>query len=268
MNEIMPRKLILILAIGLVSVPVIFCGAQGQQRDSLIVGTVSIDTSHSIVWVPVYGVTFDSLDYYNIQVVIQGQTDGILMGNIINYYPPVDSWLHEDYIYINRYRISQEGWADTGPLLFTDGVRVHLWSITFMILHGSPIQTLVINAVDSVSFGYNTVFIPGYVVYGPLAVNEKPLPEEFVLSQNYPNPFNSSTTIKFYLQDEGDISIIIYNLLGQRVKGIINGTVSAGEHSAVWNGTDDVGVDVPSGAYFCRLQSGTNTEIIRMTLLR
>ena len=137
-------------------------GIQGQERDSLIIGSVSIDTDQVVVWVPVYGVTFDSLFYYDVQVDLYAPSGGILIGNVINYFPPLDTWIHRDTITMNNYRIRQVGWTQSGDALYTAGALVHLWSITFMIMPGTPPQTIVIDTVDILIFGDNHVFQPGY----------------------------------------------------------------------------------------------------------
>ncbi len=66
-------------------------------------------------------------------------------------------------------------------------------------------------------------------------LNSNIIPEKFELSQNYPNPFNPTTKINFSLPDESNVKIFIYNILGERVKELINGRVSAGEHIINFN---------------------------------
>jgi hypothetical protein len=242
--------------------------ARTQERDSLIMGSITIDTSRSVVWIPVYGVTFDSLEYYNVQVQVYAPEDGILMGNIINYYPPISSWIHDDMITINQNRIWQIGWTGTALPLFTAGARVHLWSITFMIAHGTPPQTVLIDTVGSFSFGNNPVFVPGYVYYIPTGINEPVRPEKTVLSQNYPNPFNPSTEIAFTLEQDGHVSLIIYDLLGREIRTLLDKTMTQGSYTVTWDGRGAFGADLPSGIYFYRLTSGNFNETKLMTLIR
>jgi hypothetical protein len=78
------------------------------------------------------------------------------------------------------------------------------------------------------------------------------LPSEFALYQNYPNPFNPTTSIKLALPIDGEISVAIYNVLGQKVRSLLNEERKAGYHTVQWNGTDDNGVQVTSGVYFVR----------------
>ena len=81
------------------------------------------------------------------------------------------------------------------------------------------------------------------------------LPQTYTLLQNYPNPFNPNTTIRYTLPMPSDVTITIYNLLGQRVKTLMRGTEYAGEFNAVWDGKNETGVSVSSGVYFYRLEA-------------
>ncbi len=93
--------------------------------------------------------------------------------------------------------------------------------------------------------------------------------EDFVLKQNYPNPFNPTTTIEFYLPIKKQISLTIYNALGQKVKTLIdNKVVSAGNHVLQWDGTNDAGAKVASGMYIYELKYGNFKQQKRMTLLK
>jgi hypothetical protein len=76
-------------------------------------------------------------------------------------------------------------------------------------------------------------------------------PEYCILYQNYPNPFNPITFIKYYLPQSGNISLKIYNLLGQEIAILADGYKTAGEHVARWNARD-----LPSSVYICRLVAG------------
>jgi hypothetical protein len=89
------------------------------------------------------------------------------------------------------------------------------------------------------------------------------IPEEFSLLQNYPNPFNASTTIKYYLPYESDISLSIYNLLGQHVETLFEGVQNPGQHAVTWDASH-----LPSGIYFARLETAVRTENIKMVLLK
>lgn len=93
-------------------------------------------------------------------------------------------------------------------------------------------------------------------------------PYEFALNPVYPNPFNPVTHIRYSLPFSGDVNLAVYNSLGQKVTVLVNGTLSAGQHSATWNGQSTTGMQVASGQYFLRLQSGENISIQKMILLK
>jgi hypothetical protein len=93
------------------------------------------------------------------------------------------------------------------------------------------------------------------------------VPEAFSLSQNYPNPFNAETQIGFRTEG-GDVTLEVYNITGAVVKTLVNGSVDAGNHSIVWDGTDNDGNLISSGVYFYKLSEADNSEVKRMTLLK
>ena len=88
------------------------------------------------------------------------------------------------------------------------------------------------------------------------------------LSQNYPNPFNPSTTIEYQLPNNSQVTLSVYNSLGQLVNTLVNEEKDAGYYQAVWNGNDNHGNQVASGIYFYRLQTGNFINTKKMILLR
>jgi hypothetical protein len=98
--------------------------------------------------------------------------------------------------------------------------------------------------------------------------NDSPVPNVFRLSQNHPNPFNPSTSIFFSLQEKGQASLVIYDLMGRKVRTLVSSELEAGEHELVWDGRDSSGGEVASGVYLYRLRSNGSSQVRRMTLLR
>jgi len=94
------------------------------------------------------------------------------------------------------------------------------------------------------------------------------LPEKFELFQNYPNPFNPTTTIRYALPVRSDVTLRIYNLMGQEVLRITHEEVRAGYHEERWNGVNQSGKKVASGIYIYRLRAGKFTETKKMLLLK
>ena len=94
------------------------------------------------------------------------------------------------------------------------------------------------------------------------------VPETFSLSKNYPNPFNPTTSIDFALPTESHVTLQIYNIQGQLVKTLQNGMKSAGNHSLIWNATNEAGISVPSGTYFYKINAGEYQATHKMILLK
>jgi len=91
---------------------------------------------------------------------------------------------------------------------------------------------------------------------------------DFFLNQNYPNPFNLKTNITYSLATGGKIKLTIYDLLGKRVKTLVDQYQSQGCKSFDWNGTNDRGNGVASGIYFYRLEAEQFTETKKLLLLK
>ncbi len=89
-----------------------------------------------------------------------------------------------------------------------------------------------------------------------------------MLKGNYPNPFNPETNINFSLKERGDVQLTIFNLKGQKVRTLLNTSLSQGNHSVVWNGTSDNGSSVASGIYFYRLDTQDYSSSKKMILMK
>ena len=88
-------------------------------------------------------------------------------------------------------------------------------------------------------------------------------PQRYVLEQNYPNPFNPTTTIRYSLPQKANVSLIIYNTLGQRIAELVNGDIEAGYHEVQFDGRN-----LASGVYFYRLTAGSFVETRKLLLVR
>lgn len=89
------------------------------------------------------------------------------------------------------------------------------------------------------------------------------IPNKFELDQNFPNPFNSDTTIKFALFQSDQVSLKIFNILGEEIANLVDQKLDAGEYSIRFEGRDLV-----SGIYFYRIQTGSDFKIKKMMLVR
>ena len=107
---------------------------------------------------------------------------------------------------------------------------------------------------------------------GTLSINEPgvtSIPNKFSLRQNYPNPFNPVTAIDYELNVMDNVKLVIYNMLGQEVKTLVNrSNISAGSYSVNWDGIDNMGQKVSDGVYLYKLQVGENLITKKMVLLK
>jgi len=88
------------------------------------------------------------------------------------------------------------------------------------------------------------------------------------LGSNYPNPFNPSTSISFSVKSKMPVNLEIYNILGQKVKTLVNGIVDEGSHSVSWNGRDNNNRPVASGVYFFKMKAGKYTNTKKMIMMK
>ena len=88
-------------------------------------------------------------------------------------------------------------------------------------------------------------------------------PYEYSLMQNYPNPFNPATTINYTLAAAGKVELKVYDILGREVMTLVNDVQDAGSHSVFFNG-----VNLSSGIYFYRINSGSFRDVKKMVLVK
>jgi hypothetical protein len=94
------------------------------------------------------------------------------------------------------------------------------------------------------------------------------IPQDFVCHQNYPNPFNPETNIRFQIPNNSTVKLLIYNVLGEKVRTLVNEYMGAGNHNITWNSRDENGQHVPSGTYIYRIQAADWTDTRKMILLK
>ena len=116
---------------------------------------------------------------------------------------------------------------------------------------------------DGIEYGTSPLTVGTATVYGQDAV-----PTEFGLAQNYPNPFNPSTAIEFSIAAEGFVSLNVYDITGRMISTIVEGNLSTGYHSVVWNGIDNNGMAVSAGIYIYALQTETSSITRKMVFMK
>ena len=90
----------------------------------------------------------------------------------------------------------------------------------------------------------------------------------YKLDQNFPNPFNPETRFYFEIPKSHKVKIVIYNMLGQKVRTLLNEEFNAGFHIVNWNGRDDSGDLVPTGIYVYRIKAGSFIASKKMLLMK
>jgi hypothetical protein len=146
-------------------------------------------------------------------------------------------------------------WTYAGPHIpRPESPRVHLNLWQF---NGAPAanQEVVLDAFT---------FVP---VGGVLDVTP-PAPTASALLAPRPNPFGASTTIRFVAAKGGHAEIAVFDLLGRRLRTLLDGQVPAGEREVAWDGRDDAGARVPAGVYLCRVRTDDIVQTRRMILVR
>jgi hypothetical protein len=107
--------------------------------------------------------------------------------------------------------------------------------------------------------GYFIIFSGDSTLVTSIKNNLPLLPKDIELMQNYPNPFNPATTIEYTLQKATQVSLNIFDVLGKKVKSLVNETQIYGTYKVLWGGDDDAGKRVSSGTYFYRLEINNST---------
>jgi hypothetical protein len=254
--------------------------------DSIIIGTVSVPQGAPSVMVPVYVVSDDSVASLNLPLR-WNSFDGKINPGGAYYFGPLLHWDEiSDTIDMDNHRMWIHGMNDTGgddnPIIHTVGNRLQIMLIR-MVIHTSALNQFVtlmpyIDSTNGGPFfaldGSTVTFAPAVVSggvnyqYGDIDEQNNTIPGEFQLAQNYPNPFNAHTDIRFTLANKSHVTLDIFDLLGRRVKTLVNGSYDAGIYTANWDGTDGNGDQISSGIYFYSIRVNDNSETHKMVLLK
>jgi hypothetical protein len=101
-----------------------------------------------------------------------------------------------------------------------------------------------------------------------LSAGVSQLPRKFNLYPAYPNPFNPVTTLRYDLPEDAMISVTIYDMMGRRIKTLVNGPQSAGYKSVQWNANNSAGQSVSAGVYLYQIRAGEFVQTRKMVLLK
>jgi hypothetical protein len=120
--------------------------------------------------------------------------------------------------------------------------------------------------VDNLDGFYTIPLFQNLTDIGGIKGNINSIP--FRLSQNYPNPFNLSTKINFQITKIGLVKVFVFDILGRKVRTLLEKEMQTGQHSISWNGKDENENDVSSGLYFFRMESGDLVYVKKGLLLK
>jgi len=115
--------------------------------------------------------------------------------------------------------------------------------------------------------GNGSLSLPGDVT--GLSLNRvQEIPEQFALIQNFPNPFNPVTNISYQLPEASEVTVSVYNMMGQKIAELVSGHVPAGYHSVVWDSRNLQGEAVSSGVYLYTITAGDFHAMKKMVLMK
>jgi hypothetical protein len=161
-------------------------------------------------------------------------------------------------------------WEDIfNPIDASDPIDIAM--IELEILPSPPDSAEIIFAdaeiVDDTGEPYALITNDGWILFNQTTdvfdKNQNNLPEDYILKANFPNPFNSSTVISFGLPRTSQVSLSVYNILGQKISTIVERQLGAGYHSYIWDGEK-----AASGVYFYQLKAGEYSATRKMILLK
>jgi len=161
--------------------------------------------------------------------------------------------------------IKTNGSSETDGLDVTNRPASDKFPKGFLVTHHSPNAQFKLYAWEDIAQTFLSI-CPGTIT--DIAENPRALPNEFRLEQNYPNPFNPATTIPFHLEKSASIKLSVINLMGQTVRTLSEGRLAAGDHLMQWDGRNDAGQIVPTGAYLMRLENGKRSQIKRLMMIK
>ena len=182
----------------------------------------------------------------------------------------------------------QFNWTVTDDSIFIDDSSFSMLSFSYEILDDTLFFSNTYNSCEVAHYGCDQHLemmssqfgieglqqalneeIRTYVYTNPLFVIDNDiLPNDIVLQQNYPNPFNPITTLRYHIPQDINVNITIFDMMGRRVKTLINEFQSSGYKSIQWDATNNQGEPVSAGVYLYKIQAGDFIDTKKMILLK
>jgi hypothetical protein len=189
---------------------------------------------------------------------------------------PTDVWIFQiasNLVVGNGMKVILAGGAQAGNIFWQVGTSATLgtnsvFKGTIMadqsisMNTGARLDGRALVSIAAVTLASSTVTRPTLVS----GVKDTEVPDEFMLLQNYPNPFNPSTLIEYHLKTAAQVSLKVYNLVGNAVVTLVDGYEEAGSHAVTFGGSSTQGM--ASGVYFYRLEAGSFVSTKKLTLLK
>ena len=154
-------------------------------------------------------------------------------------------------ISIEREKVDNDielSWGDVSG--FADALHI--------VINGEAIDMHAQNTLE-----LSTMIDAAAIVVGNVDSYLNPIPDEFGLSAAYPNPFNPTTNLGLALNADGFVSMSVFNIRGQMVEVLVDRNMNAGYHNITWNADG-----ISSGMYFVKVETGANTAIQKLMLLK
>jgi FlgD Ig-like domain len=209
----------------------------GKANDSLVLGEMTSFVNVGGAYLPIPGCTQglqDGLDafyhYFTIHFTFKDDS-------LASIQPP-NTWMHFTLDTVT---------LPTSVLLMAD-----------IIGHSFGDGDSILVITDTAQLNYNKVneIRPGNI------------PSEFELNQNFPNPFNPTTVIEFAVPSKSTVHLAVFNVMGQKVRTLVDEELDVGWKSVTWDGTDDAGNSVASGIYLYRVEAGDYTDSKKMMMVK
>ncbi|MCD6161234.1 MAG: T9SS type A sorting domain-containing protein [candidate division Zixibacteria bacterium] len=287
-------KKMLLLVTGIFFAASAFAFAQDVNDpgspDSIIVSSVEVDYTPgeiNYVDVPIYFVTDDSVPSFFLPITWNSIDGGVYptevaWNGLLADWEEVGDSIYGDYIRILGFHDITDDVLESP--LFTDYSRFEGLTITFAVSAEAQEQICTIsNTYISNTFRLYFSLMHGVGDFVPIIVDgsitvgdgvgvddaaQTSLPNKYALAQNYPNPFNPETKIDYQLPEAGFVKLDIFNILGQRVKTLVDEYKEAGYYQTRWNGFNESGRTVPSGVYFYNMSTEKFSQTKKMLMLK
>jgi hypothetical protein len=149
----------------------------------------------------------------------------------------------------------------TGQKSIDAGVNNFMADMPFALNNPNDVSIAKIVLVDINTEKMSNILVQ--VIYGTPS-----LPLDYILFQNYPNPFNPTTDVRFQIPETGDVTIKIYDMLGQEIRTLFSGVTQRGTYTVQWDGLNNTGSKMSSGTYIYRMTTGDFVQSKKMMLLK